>query len=68
MFAGIDKQNVNDCYFYEIYENDAAYAKHVESKQFKDYISSTQEMVIDKDLQILDGEILVSQGQLEFDE
>lgn len=66
MLAGTDKQNSNDWYFYEIYKNDEAYDKHIASQQFKDYISGSQDLLTDKKLKVLNGDILVSQDQLEF--
>lgn len=66
MFAGTDKNNPDDWYFYEIYKNDDAYNTHIKSQQFKDYISGSQDFLTDKKLQVLNGDILNSQDQLEF--
>ncbi|GAA3637945.1 antibiotic biosynthesis monooxygenase [Lactobacillus hamsteri] len=66
MFAGTDKNSTDDWYFYEIYKNDDAYNTHIRSQQFKDYISGSQDWLTDKKLQVLNGDILTSQDQLEF--
>ncbi|EJN93824.1 putative quinol monooxygenase [Streptococcus ratti] len=61
MYAGKDTANPNIWYFFEVYQNEAAYTSHCQTPHFKDYINKTQDLVLNKDLQVLTGEMLVHQ-------
>ena len=62
MYAGRDKEQPDHWYFYEIYADQAAYDSHCQSKHFKDYIAGTADLVREKSLQVLIGDILVTKG------
>ncbi|UXR77537.1 antibiotic biosynthesis monooxygenase [Staphylococcus sp. IVB6227] len=62
LYAGIDNQNPNTWYFFEIYQNDEAYDAHLETAQFKAYIQKSKDLVHYKELQVLSDEMLVTQS------
>ncbi|MGT2801559.1 putative quinol monooxygenase [Streptococcus henryi] len=62
MFAGQDVSQPDHWYFYEIYANQAAYDSHCLTAHFKDYISRSADLVLEKELQQLSGDILVSKA------
>ncbi|MGT2924110.1 antibiotic biosynthesis monooxygenase [Streptococcus caviae] len=61
MYAGRDTANPSIWYFFEVYQNEAAYSSHCQTPNFKDYIKRSGELVLNKDLQVLAGEMLVHQ-------
>lgn len=62
MYAGTDVDNPDTWYFFEVYQNEAAYEQHRETPHFKDYIKRSASLVIDKTLQNLTGDMLVNRG------
>ena len=62
MYAGTDVDNPDAWYFFEVYQNEAAYEQHRETPHFKDYIEQTTKLVLDKQLQTLHGDMLVNRG------
>ncbi|MFC5631190.1 MULTISPECIES: putative quinol monooxygenase [Streptococcus] len=60
MYAGIDVDNPGIWYFFEVYQNEAAYEQHRETPHFKDYIERSAKLVLDKQLQTLHGDMLVN--------
>ena len=62
MYAGTDVDNSDTWYFFEVYQNEAAYEQHRETPHFKDYIEQTAKLVLDKQLQTLHGDMLVNRG------
>ncbi|WP_422803958.1 putative quinol monooxygenase [Streptococcus sp. FT1-106] len=45
-----------------MYADQAAYDSHCQTKHFKDYIAGTADLVREKSLQVLIGDILVTKG------
>ncbi|MFC3932531.1 putative quinol monooxygenase [Streptococcus dentapri] len=64
MFAGTDINIPCSWYFYEIYANQAAYDSHCQTEHFKDYIARTIDLVVEKNLKVLTGDVLVSKADL----
>lgn len=62
MYASTDVDNPDTWYFFEVYQNEAAYEQHIETPQFKDYIERSAKLVLDKQLQTLHGDMLVNRG------
>ncbi|KIX90264.1 hypothetical protein TP70_08500 [Staphylococcus microti] len=62
MYAGTDIENPNTWYFFEIYENETTYKSHIEKSYFKSYIERSRSLVLEKNLQVLVGEMLVNQN------
>ncbi|WP_165329254.1 putative quinol monooxygenase [Streptococcus tangpeifui] len=62
MYAGRDIENPNTWYFFEVYEDEAAYEAHRGTSHFKDYIAKSSNLVLDKTLQVLTGDMLVNRG------
>ncbi|HFU3724797.1 TPA: putative quinol monooxygenase [Streptococcus suis] len=59
-------QQSNRYYFYEVYVSGKAYEDHRLTPHFQRYISETQDMVEEKNLQDLENSIAISKGQLAF--
>ncbi|MGT2754575.1 putative quinol monooxygenase [Streptococcus ovis] len=62
MYAGTDVDNPDTWYFFEVYQNEAAYEQHRATPYFKDYIEQSAKLVLDKQLQTLHGDMLVNRG------
>ena len=67
IYAGRDKADPDAWYFFEIYRDDAAYEAHRETQVFKDYISSTKDMVTDKWVTTVDAVLMMNQGGLFYE-
>ncbi|HEM3633146.1 putative quinol monooxygenase [Streptococcus suis] len=66
MYAVKDSQQSNRYYFYEVYASAKAYEDHRLTPHFQRYISETQDLVEEKNLQDLENSIAISKGQLAF--
>ncbi|MGQ7484354.1 putative quinol monooxygenase [Streptococcus suis] len=66
MYAVKDCQQSNRYYFYEVYASEKAYEDHRLTPHFQRYISETQDLVEEKNLQDLENSIAISKGQLAF--
>ncbi|HEM6146403.1 TPA: antibiotic biosynthesis monooxygenase [Streptococcus suis] len=66
MYAAKDSQQSNRYYFYEVYASAKAYEDHRLTPHFQRYISETQDLVEEKNLQDLENSIAISKGQLAF--
>lgn len=64
MLAGQDAENPQDWYFYEVYQDLAAYESHRETEHFKTYIEETKDLLDKKELIQLTGDLLVNKGGL----
>lgn len=62
MFAGVDIENPNSWYFYEIYQNQEAYRTHCQKEYFQTYLTNTQNILLEKNFIDLVGDILVTKG------
>lgn len=62
LFTGRDIEDLSQWYFFEVYQDQEAYEKHILTQHFKKYIAESAEIVEDKNLSVLSGEILISQG------
>lgn len=60
MYAGRSIDCPDTWYFFEVYENDKAYERHCQTPHFKDYIERNSAFLMNKQLQVLKGEILVN--------
>ena len=67
MMSGTNKDNPNEWNFVEVYANDDAYDKHVQSPQYKEYIEETDGMVIRRDVKTLVRDALATQGAIVLD-
>lgn len=67
MLAGNMFDIENEWRFFEIYQDEAAYESHVRTQNFIDYISQTKEMVYDKKLLRLHGDIIVDKSNMNFE-
>lgn len=67
MLAGNMFDIENEWRFFEIYQNEAAYAAHTRTENFIDYIAQTKEMVYDKKLLSLHGDIIVDRSNMNFE-
>lgn len=66
LFAARDQSQLNQWYFFEIYQDESAYLAHIETEHFKTYIRDAAEFVGEKQLSILSGELVISQGGLSY--
>ncbi|MBA2794904.1 putative quinol monooxygenase [Streptococcus porcinus] len=66
LFCGRNLEDLSQWYFFEVYQNHEAYQKHIESEHFKKYLRDSAEIILAKELEILDGDILVSQGKAQY--
>ncbi|MGU7999888.1 putative quinol monooxygenase [Streptococcus suis] len=66
MYAVKDSQQSNRYYFYEVYASEKAYEDHRLTPHFQRYISESQDLVEEKNLQDLENSIAISKGQLAF--
>ncbi|HEM3467592.1 TPA: antibiotic biosynthesis monooxygenase [Streptococcus suis] len=66
MYAVKDSQQSNRYYFYEVYASAKAYEDHRLTPHFQRYISETQDLVEEKNIQDLENSIAISKGQLAF--
>lgn len=62
MYAGSVRENPNHWYFFEVYQDQASYDSHCQTKHFKDYISATKDLVLTKKLTSLVTDTAVSQA------
>lgn len=67
LMAGSNKENENEWLFFEVYNNDAAYDKHVKSKWFVDYIKGSEDIVKDKQIHELVRDVMAVQGPIVMD-
>lgn len=66
MLAGNMFDIENEWRFFEIYQDEAAYESHTRTQNFIDYIEQTKEMVYDKKLLRLHGDIIVDRSNMNF--
>lgn len=66
LFAARDQSQLNQWYFFEIYQDEKAYLSHIETEHFKTYIRDAAQFVGDKQLNVLSGELVISQGGLSY--
>lgn len=64
LFAASVMDQPGEWIFIELYQNQEAYNKHRETSHFKTYIEETKDMVLNKTLQVLMPQIVVSKGGL----
>lgn len=66
MLAGNMFDIENEWRFFEIYQDDVAYQKHIHTQNFFDYLDKTKEMVYQKDILELRGDIVVDRSNLKY--
>lgn len=66
LFAASVTERPEEWIFVELYQDQDAYDKHRETSHFKTYIEETKDMVLDKGLQVLAPQLMVSKGELRF--
>lgn len=66
MLAGNMFDIENEWRFFEIYQDDAAYQSHVRTENFIKYVEKTKEMIYQKDILELHGEIIVDHANMNF--
>ncbi|KXT70909.1 putative quinol monooxygenase [Streptococcus cristatus] len=62
LFAASVTEQPDEWIFIELYQDQEAYDKHRETSHFKTYIQKTKDMVLDKRLQVLTPQLVVSRG------
>ncbi|TDQ57441.1 antibiotic biosynthesis monooxygenase [Mesocricetibacter intestinalis] len=67
MYAATLQDEPAQWYFFEIYQDDAAYQKHRQSEHFQYYLQQTANMLRDKKIINIDPLFLRNQGGLYFD-
>lgn len=67
MYAGRVKGDRNTWYFFEIYENEAAYTKHRNTWAFKWYISETKDMVAEKSVTPIKAKLMMHKGHINYE-
>lgn len=67
MFAGYLFDVENEWRFFEVYKDEAAYQKHVQTDNFKDYAQKTQEMFYQKEVLQLHGDIIVDKANINYE-
>ena len=60
MYGGSVIDSPTQWWFYEIYQNEAAYQSHRETEHFKKYIQETTDHIVEKKLIVLSGDTLVN--------
>ena len=66
IYAATDKDQPNKWYFFEIYDDDAAYQSHRDSPHFQKYLKETAELLQDKTFTEITPTLLQNQGGLEY--
>ncbi|WP_342743848.1 putative quinol monooxygenase [Lactobacillus terrae] len=64
MYAGSLNDDPSKWIFFEIYQDNKAYLKHLETDHFKKYISGTKNIVLEKQLYELKPNTLANKGGL----
>ena len=67
MFAGYLFDVENEWRFFEVYKDESAYQKHVQTDNFKDYVQKTQEMFYQKEILQLHGDIIVDKANINYE-
>lgn len=67
MYAGRVKGDRNTWYFFEVYANEDAYAKHRNTWAFKWYISETKDMVLEKFVTPIEAKLIMHKGQVNYE-
>ena len=67
MFAGYLFDVENEWRFFEVYKDEAAYQKHVQTDNFKDHAQKTQEMFYQKEVLQLHGDIIVDKANINYE-
>lgn len=62
LFAASVTDQPEEWIFVELYQDQEAYDKHRQTSHFKTYIQKTKDMVLDKRLQVLRPQLVVSKG------
>ena len=62
LFAASVTERPDEWIFIELYQDRDAYDKHRQTSHFKTYIEETKDMVLDKRLQVLAPQLMVSKG------
>lgn len=66
LFCGRNLEDLSQWYFFEVYQDQDAYEKHIASPHFKKYIETSKAIVQDKELEVLNGMTFVSQGTAHY--
>ena len=66
LFAASVTERPEEWIFVELYQDQDAYDRHRETSHFNTYIEETKDMVLDKKLQVLAPQLMVSKGELRF--
>ena len=66
IYAATDKAQPNKWYFFEIYDDDAAYQSHRDSPHFQKYLKETAGLLQDKTFTEITPTLLQNQGGLEY--
>lgn len=66
MIAGTVEDQPNEWLSLEVYRNEAAYQKHVETSYFKKYLRDTKYCVESKGLHKIKPDVIVSQGKIQY--
>ncbi|WP_297951857.1 antibiotic biosynthesis monooxygenase [uncultured Lactobacillus sp.] len=64
MIAGTIENQPNEWLAIEVYRNNAAYEKHLQTKNFKEYLNNTKYCVESKSLRKLQSDVIVDQGEI----
>lgn len=67
MMSATNKANPNEWYFIEVYANDEAYDRHVQTPHYEEYIEETDGMVERRDVKTLVRDALATQGAIVLD-
>ena len=62
LFATQVSGQENQWLFVELYQDESAYQAHRRTPHFETYIEATKDMILEKDLQVLDLQLLISRG------
>ncbi|MBP2622776.1 putative quinol monooxygenase [Streptococcus oricebi] len=66
LYALVDKQEPKRWYFFEIYQDEAAYEQHRQTLHFTSYLERTKELVLSKEFLVLENDSSVSKGGLTY--
>lgn len=67
MLAGNMFDIENEWRFFEVYQDEAAYEAHTRTKHFIDYISQTKEMIYEKSILSLHGDVIVDRSNMNYE-
>lgn len=67
MYATSLKNEPDTWLFLEFYQNEAAYQTHLKTPHFEEYLAKTKNALEKKELQTLQEETLVSQGNIDYE-